>query len=58
MLRKINLQREANTVCYHIYLSNKQRMIAKQKQNYACREKNSGYQQGEGIGEGQDSVGD
>ena len=40
----------------HIFnLNNKQRMIAKQKQNYTYREKNSGYQQGEGIGEGQDS---
>ena len=28
-------------------------MITKQKQSYVHREKNSGYQQGEGIGEGQ-----
>ena len=30
-------------------------MVTKQKQSYVHREKNSGYQQGEGIGDGQDS---
>ena len=38
---------------WHIFnLNNKQKMIIKQKQSYVYREKNSGYQQGEEIGEG------
>ena len=56
MLSEIS-QRKTNTVCYHLYAEstkyNKLVTITKKKQTHRYREQTSGYQWGEGRGEGQ-----
>ena len=56
MLSEISQTEKANMLCYHLHVKskkeNKQMYTTKQKQIHRNREQTSGYQWGEGMGEG------